>query len=1265
LEIEVDPEVTKPGKPVAATLRVADSAGTDRVASVGLTVIDEAVEALLEDLGDPMAIASFARQSEATLFQWEENFAGIRRRDLTGYDPRNLPEGLETVARYLLSWGDTWRMVLSSDGIDLLNDLYLPQMQRALAGLVERCDQGVGAPCPETEGDLEGLVAARLGVDAVDPWGSSYRVELRTIGAKHLAKISSNGPDQCSRTPDDLVPYLRSWRWFAPTGDPLSRALKRVYPKTGTWPTTSDDVLQTAGEAGIVWSALRDPWGHPVEVETSFAGHRLSISVVSPGPDGVLSIDRRGESDDVLAWMVVLDTFEPSKRWIVDALAITHAMGGATPETPRQLREILSRSSLPEGALIDLHGNPYKLEAVVVPVYSDQYRHGTDTFEVEPILEGQLIVTVTSGGPDGLHDTPDDVFVARLEGAKQQVKQPEEEKNPEQAGTFPLNELFGAISGVVFADGLPLPGVTVEATDERGESAGVAIANGAGRFTLVLAPGEYTVTASLVGFRRVVQGPLTVEGSKIAVCDFELEPEGFAGEIMVSASIPEVQTISVNTASTIDEDALGTTNEAASAGPRPFSTPRVRRDFPETLYWDPDLVVDGSARIEFDLADATTTWRLQAVASTIDGGFATAQGEVIATLPFYVQLERPQTLTVGDRIDLPGIARNFTDDDQRIHLRLKAGSGLEIRRERATLKIGARKSSRAEFEVRADAPAETVTVQLEAVGEDTGDAVEHTIEIRPFAEKRSAIAAAFVHDQKRLEIEIPDHIVPGTVQSRLRVLPSLASQIAESIRGLLTRPNGCAEQITSTAFVHLMHLELTGDSPANADSTSESARAVEQATALLERLIKPEGGVSFWSRGRPNVALTAYVLRFLVALDEPESTVLARRLAVWLIGKQREDGGWSTERSNDSGVDVQLTAFVTRALAEAGASGAIPDDETEALDRALNLLELRVGRFAEPHALSSFVLACVQDGRPATARRAAERLAAESKVEGPGCYWHIGANTPLDGWGLPGRIETTALAVQALAAVDRHAFADRIDCGTRFLTTNKDPFSSWYSTQTTVSVLEAYAAAGLGSGEPGGTLVVKHDGLEIETLVIPTDAQAMIPVAVDLGGLSDSSQISVELVREGGDAALGAELITTYFVPWGDTESGHPNLAFEVDFDNTDLEVGEKTSCRVRASRVAHRGYGMLLAEVGLPPGAVVDRPALERQLGDRFEIRPDRVVLYLMPLAGGTEIEIPFTPRFSGEFVSTASLLYDYYNPLARVVSEPVRFTIEPDPDR
>src|SRR5205807_3402357 len=80
-------------------------------------------------------------------------------------------------------------------------------------------------------------------------------------------------------------------------------------------------------------------------------------------------------------------------------------------------------------------------------------------------------------------------------------------------------------------------------------------------------------------------------------------------------------------------------------------------------------------------------------------------------------------------------------------------------------------------------------------------------------------------------------------------------------------------------------------------------------------------------------------------------------------------------------------------------------------------------------------------------------------------------------------------------------------------------------------------------------------------------------------------------------------------VPSGDAES----LRYSVKFDRSAASVGDLIQCTVHAERVGFRGYGMMLAEVGLPPGADVDRASLNSAVSSAgwylqsYEVQPDR----------------------------------------------------------
>jgi hypothetical protein len=125
-------------------------------------------------------------------------------------------------------------------------------------------------------------------------------------------------------------------------------------------------------------------------------------------------------------------------------------------------------------------------------------------------------------------------------------------------------------------------------------------------------------------------------------------------------------------------------------------------------------------------------------------------------------------------------------------------------------------------------------------------------------------------------------------------------------------------------------------------------------------------------------------------------------------------------------------------------------------------------------------------------------------------------------------------------------------------------------------------------------------------------------------------------------------------------------LRLTVHFDKQSASVDENVQCNVDAERIGFRGYGMLLAEIGLPPGADVDRSSLERAMKasgwdiNQYDVLPDRLIVYLWPHAGGTKFSFTFKPRFGLMALPAPSILYDYYNPEAHAVVEPSQFTVQ-----
>jgi hypothetical protein len=333
------------------------------------------------------------------------------------------------------------------------------------------------------------------------------------------------------------------------------------------------------------------------------------------------------------------------------------------------------------------------------------------------------------------------------------------------------------------------------------------------------------------------------------------------------------------------------------------------------------------------------------------------------------------------------------------------------------------------------------------------------------------------------------------------------------------------------------------------------------------------------------------------------------------------------------------------------------------VERALEFLKEGSLVQTDPYALACTALVAQGLGADEVARDALARLRPLAVPQRTGVYWDPAGNTPFLGWGRAGRIETTALALQALSNEDR-TLASR---GLLFLLQNKDQHGMWWSGQATVNVLDAIigelGGATTSDGKPSAVKITVN-GAPVGTLELPSDSQVRAPIALDLTPLVVVGKNSIEVERADEAGVASVQALASSFVGWGDTPLHSTEvLRLDVGFDKVEARIGEPIEVKVEAGRTGVRGYGMVLAEVGLPPGVDVDRESLDAVVADGsshisfYEIQPGRVVLYIT--SGPVSCRFRIRPRFAMNAQSAASTLYDYYNPDAWITKPPMRFTI------
>lgn len=1030
----------------------------------------------------------------------------------------------------------------------------------------------------------------------------------------------------------------------------------------GDYPASEAELAALLAARGLVLGAMPDPWDSPYRAEVYCYTGQCRSTIVSNGPD------RRPDTGDD----VHLASFGgPHFRRASTAIRKALAAANQPPQTEAAFSNVLTAAGVDLARDLDPWKRPYRITTAVVASYADVLRMRTERVygqtppppgrvETIPVTQRQIVFKLRSAGPDGKENTYDDFDVAQFFVLlSQETGAGAVEAGPSRVAEVAQDRGTGTIAGrVVDASGAVVAGTRVIVRASMGRAFETATgADGLFEF-LGVPPGEYELEAQSSGFRLYSLKGVPVQATRVTTVEIQLEVGAVTESVVVSADSPMLMTSSAQVSA-----------EVVAA---PLSTPRVRDYFPETLLWQPELVTaaDGTARVTVPLAGNITTWKVAAIASTLDGRFAETVTSFRAFQPFFADFTPPQVLTAGDRIDLPVTVRNYTPGALATALRF-APQSAALRIEGNASQNGtlaANESRNFAFRLHADTPAEKATLQATArAGGSVGDALRRELRVQPDGQRVTTTRADLITRAGATALDgvaIPATAIAGATRAELRLYPNTAALLWESAAAIVREPHGCAEQITSAGYANLIALRFArATSGGTVDAKWEKAALthVRVAVDALKGLADANnGGVPYWHSEKPDTAVTAQALSFLLEVREavPVDAALIESLVAWLERTQSATGTWEPRYQTSAPHVRQLTAHVARALAQAKRAGVAVKGAV--LGAAFHHLASGSESTGEPYLLAQHALAAMDAGEEATAQTVVQQLAASAREERGALYWDLPTNTPFHGWGSAGRQEATGLAVTALSVWrNRHtSTAATLDPlirrGTLFLLRNRDALGWWSSTQGTLRAMQAVAAmpAAAPSANGAATVTLRAGGQTLRTIPLP--ARSTDALIVEVASLPPGP---VELTTTSASPVV-AQLVVTHWLPWASTrprESGELRLA--VRFNRTTAGVGEPVRCQIKAERVGFRGYGMLIAEVGLPPGAEVDRASLPYSA----EVLPDRVRFYVWPKAGGEELEFFFSARYPLAAQSAApSILYDYYNPEALTEIPPVKWRVD-----
>jgi len=1281
-----------PGAQVTGGLRVADASKAGIGAAVGVRVFDNAVAQRAETEED---------ENNRWLGSWRwfdsASAGGVTRADLDKVDTsKEIPDDLELAAEALLLNSGPNAIEIEGSSDDEVRHEYQTAMQKRFEPLGKAIVAVSDPHLPRTFEAVQQIArAAILDPSLFDPWNTPYKVETDAEMANEVVAMRSAGPDKRYGTDDDIVVNIAQRNLFAVPGEKLSKLLIHAAESAQPLPASLEQLTALAADGGLSLNSAAagtlTSIGKPYEYEFVVQRRFYYIDVLC--------------EDNLHVWTSpAIDYFSPVETRMDSALKAWEATGHPFPTTDVEARAVFTAAGIDLNALRDPLGRSLLLRVRQLLAWtrteqvkvSDQIQ-GQLQVKTKPVTQLMRAIQIVRSPSAALGETMDTAEVVA------QFLHPLSEQNgsdltPQAVsqGTFKGNT--GAIGGTVIdQSGAVIPDAIVTVKSASGsESKAVTTANG---LYIVgdLLPGIYSVHVHSPGFNDFEIHEVHVSAVALTTVDVTLRVGTTSETVTVEASTVAMNTEAAQVASIAPGVSIpGKKTILTGPGGRaeitqPTFTPRLRHVFDETAYWAPSLETGANGRASFDfrLPDSLTTWRMHALASTIDGRVGALESTFRTFQPFFIDLDTPHVLTQGDEITLPVNLRNYTALTLALPVIVKPADWFRALTpivQHITVLGG--NSAKLNFGFRAAHAIDDGPLQMTASNGRQGDAVEKKVRVHPDGKPGTVTASGLLRGESAvLHIDLPSDLISGSLHAQVLVYPNMGAQLVHSIEAALERPWGCGEQTISSTYPSLLFLELLQISKASSPLEDKARTNLQLGYDRLENYIAASGGITYWggSDHDPDPALTAYGVQFLTEA-RPFVKVDPARIAhavEWLISSQQSDGSWKPHYGEPN---AETTLFIAWALEQTklyenpDAPKGLWDKTQAAVHRALDWANHSAAAVHDPYVNAIRLdLARSRNDVPLI-QLYHDELVSSAERDRNGAHWLRGGQLPFYGWGRAGDMETTAIAFGTLRAESIAADQALLNDVLYFLLGGRDEFGIWYSGQATVRVLKALLpiAEEELAVRPGGaefTLSVNGAVLDAAGVQEPQNNARLLnaPQTIDLTSLLKPGRNTITFAGKGDVALASAEATAWFYTPWPSSETSEEaqtrtgkdyGLDFNYSCATGDLKVGQPVDCTVGARRFGSSGYGMLLAEVGLPPGADVDRASLGKLLDSwtvsRYELQPDRIIFYLWSWhAEGSHFNFSFTPRYAIHAKAAPATLLDYYNPDLRVTLAPQFFQV------
>ncbi|HNW82022.1 MAG TPA: MG2 domain-containing protein [bacterium] len=704
-----------------------------------------------------------------------------------------------------------------------------------------------------------------------------------------------------------------------------------------------------------------------------------------------------------------------------------------------------------------------------------------------------------------------------------------------------------------------------------------------------------------------------------------------------------------------DSGDSGDTGNTGNTGEK--SAAKVREWFPETLYYNPQLITDekGLADIELTMADSITTWRVTALANSTAGDLGSSLDSIKVFQDFFVDIDFPVSLTQNDSVAVPVGIYNYLGEPQTINLEAQSEDWFEMTgNQTISVTVPGNSVSSVYFPIKVKKIGKH-TLTVFAYGSKMDDAVKRSVTVLPDGIMQDASVSELLNGNKSAKINIPVDAIPESAELFVKIYPGIMSQAVEGLDSMFQMPYGCFEQTSSATYPNILVLQYMLTTETVTPEIELKAR--DFISQGYQRLLTYEvtGGGFEWFGAEPaHFVLTAYGLLEFVdmsAVYEVDPDVITRT-AAWMASRQEADGsfipssGGIAEGAINNFQDsvLRTTAYGVWALSRA-------DKEKTARDKAVTYLESKASSAEDVYTKAMTAIALVKSGGSSTVinKLVGEIIDLKVEDENGSAHWEQTVNTETYSSGDNANLETTALV--GLLLLEKGGYSDVADQILAWIVSQKDSFGNWSTTQGTILALRfMIESLNNGTSEADATVKISANGSPEMTVVItPEDSDVLRLIDLKEYLVYGTNNISIQFT---GTGSMMYSAAATWYVP-GEEETSTGPLTIDVQYDKTQLNVNDTVGVTVNIKNISDAGVSVILASIGIAPGFTLVPDKLDAAVSagtylQKYETTPRQIILYINHIGSGNTATFNFdlVADYPMEAATGESSVNPYYNP-------------------